>query len=371
MKIGIITYWNSKENYGQLLQCYALQRFLIKEHHEPFLIKYKNDYEPQKISPLSKFFSYIINFPAYVKYALHLYSNQRNRKYYDANSVELRNFNSFVERYIRSTETEYGRKDLYQNNLNAEAFICGSDQIWGSEDDIYYLSFVPEGKRIIAYAPSFGGSMSFSKQFLPKLKNYLSRFHFLGIREQSGVDYCQSLGFNEAVKVVDPTLLLDKNDYEVLRIKTNYTKPYVFLYLLGNPCACKVSEVFKFAEKHNLDVVYVASQDQNDAYKKVYPQIGEWIDLLAKSSFVITNSFHCTVFSLIYQRKVMAIPLIGAYKRMNTRIEELLACANLQSAVYRGNIDNVYSMEYDFSVFQNYREKETFKSKAYLTKVLQ
>ena len=171
---------------------------------------------------------------------------------------------------------------------------------------------------------------------------------------------------------VKPEQLMKKEDYDLIRINTDYKnkKPYVFLYILGNPMACNISDIFKFAHKKGLDVVYVASQGQLDKYDKKYPQIGEWIDYLAKSEFVVTNSFHCTVFALLYKKKIMSIPLVKEYKRMNVRITELLQESNLISSIYRGDIDKIYNQIVDFSSFQEYKEREIGNTESYLSAIL-
>lgn len=369
MKIGIMTYWSSKENYGQLLQCFALQQFLKKMGHSPFLIKYTPTSIVRKRSILQNFISYILHFSAYIQYAKQLFIQRKSQKFIDNSANIKRRFDSFLENFIDSTEKNYTQDDLFETPPEADIYICGSDQIWGG-DEMYYLPFVPDGKKIIAYAPSFGGVDNFSDEYKARLKKYLARFNFLGIREQSGVDLCRNLGFSNAIKVVDPTLLLSSDDYNSIRIETCHDKPYIFLYLLGNPCACKVEDIYKFAKHNNFDVIYVASQNQNDKYEKVNPQIGEWLDYLMKSEFVITNSFHCSVFSLIYKKKFMTIPLIGTFQRMNTRIEELLYHSDLTQAIYRGSIESVYNSSFDFSKFYHYKDVEKEISFLYLMSYL-
>lgn len=369
MKIAILTYWNSKENYGQLLQCYALQKFLIKNGHTPFLIKYKEDRRYIRPPFYKKIFDYIFRFPSYIQYAIQVIRDRRNMKYYNPNGDLYRNFPDFLEKYICTTEKEYNYRELFTEQFDADAYICGSDQIWGG-DEAYYLPFAPKDKKIIAYAPSFGGVSEFQEPYKTRIISYLRRFNFLGIREESGVELCRKMGLYNAVKVVDPTLLLDVDDYNVIRKATFMKKNYLFLYLLGNPINCKLSLIVNFAKKMDLQIIYVASQNKNDKYEKVYPQIGEWVDYLANASFVITNSFHCTVFSLLYEKKFMTIPLSGAYKRMNTRVYELLHSVKLDSAIYRGNIEDIYCQNFDFSEFKRYKQNEVYKSLGYLSNLL-
>lgn len=370
MKIGVITFSNSKDNYGQLLQCYALQAYLEKQGHNVFLIRYQGSSSiVVKTGKWKKMFRYLKNFPAYITYYLQKHRLKQDKKrYYDASADKRRQFDVFMEEYLSCTRM-YTTDDIMQNPPIAEAYICGSDQIWGG-DWVYYLSFAPEDSLKIAYAPSLGGLSFFSREYEEKMKMYLSRFDFIGMREQSGVDTCRRLGFDKAVKVVDPTLLLSSMDYGLIRTKTNQKKPYIFLYLLGNPIACEVDEIYEYAHKKDYEVVYVASQERYDKYSKQYAQIGEWVDYLAKADIVITNSFHCTVFSLLFERPFISIPLVGGYKRMNGRIEELLKECGLSNQIYVGCFDNISVKDIDFSKFRKHREKEEKKSCNYLSLLL-
>ena len=370
MKIGVITFSNSKDNYGQLLQCYALQVYLKKQGHDVFLIRYQRTVSNIKQgNKIEKIFCYLKSPFSYIDYYFQMKQLNRNKKlYYDISGDERRKFDSFIENQLSCTKI-YIDDEIIQYPPLADAYVCGSDQIWGG-DFIYYLSFAPDESIKIAYAPSLGGLTSFSKEYEEKMKMYLSRFDFIGMREQSGVDMCHKLGFDKAVKVVDPTLLLSSVDYDVIRIKTNQKKPYIFLYLLGNPMACEVDEIYEYAHNKDYEVVYVASQGRYDKHSKQYVQIGEWVDYLAKADIVITNSFHSTVFSLLFEKPFISIPLVGGYKRMNGRIEELLKECGLSNQIYTGSLDNISVKDIDFSKFRKYREKEEKGSYNYLSLLL-
>lgn len=368
MKIGVITFWDSQDNYGQLLQCYALQTYLKKMGHEVYLIKYKGKPIAKPQFKWSGLFRYLMNFPIYVSlFRDILISRFKMHKYQNRISEDNRGFDLFRKRYIVSTTKIYSEQELYDTPPQADAYICGSDQIWGG-DFVYYLSFVPLDSLKIAYAPSFGGITRMSSECEEQVRKYLSNFTFIGVREQSGVDLCHRIGIEKAVKVVDPTLLLSSVDYNSIRQKTPVRKAYIFLYLLGNPIACSVSDIFSFARANNFEVVYVASQGRLDSYEKTSPQIGEWIDYLANADLVVTNSFHCTVFSLLFNRKFVAIPLVKGFERMNVRIQDLLSESQLESAILQENdtLDQIYHMNFDFKPFQEYREREVKKAHSYL-----
>lgn len=371
MRIGVITFSDSKNNYGQLLQCFALQLYLKKMKHDVFLIRYQNNHVQETSFKWRKIFVYFRNFPVYLSLFCDKIFEKCNKRMYETQSVDnIRQFDKFIQDHISFTDKVYTEEEINQHPPKANAYVCGSDQIWGG-DFAYYLSFVPNDTIKIAYAPSFGGIRSLNPDYEKQIKKYLLFFDFIGVREQSGVDLCHRIGIANAVKVVDPTLLLTKQDYDCIRIKTKKRNPYIFLYLLGNPIACNVSEIYEFAKRNELEVVYVASQGRLDSYDKVYPQIGEWIDYLANAEFVVTNSFHCTVFSLIYKKKFISIPLIKGFERMNVRIEELLSESKLAFAIYKDrNMDSVFRKKFDFSIFQNYQKKEEQKSNNYLLESL-
>lgn len=370
MKIGVITFWQSKDNYGQLLQCFAMQRFLQKMGHDAFLIRYQSKPIEEARFKWEHIGKYICRLPTYVSLFLAQMRNKKNERLYaNTNINKDRHFDRFLRDNLKCTDLVYTEEMINNDPPIADAYICGSDQIWGG-DWAYFLSFAPDSTKKIAYAPSFGGLSMFTADYEEKMIKLLSRFDFLGIREKGGVEVCHRLGFHQAVKVVDPTLLLSVSDYEKIRIKVEKPKKYIFLYLLGNPMACNVSTIFDFANKQGLKVVYVASQGQNDPYEKIYPQIGEWMDYLAEATLVITNSFHCSVFSLIYKRKFITIPLIGGFARMNGRINDLLLSCNLERAKYSKSFDDQYQSNYDFSFFEEYQKRERNKSIEYLHKAL-
>lgn len=370
MRIGVITFSTSKDNYGQLLQCFAMQNYLRNQGHDVFLIRYQNNITAKASFKITRTFTYLRKLPLYISFFLTQQTNKKNKNIYGNDSAnERRKFNQFIIDNLVTTERVYTEDELNTNPPSADAFICGSDQIWGG-DLSYFLSFAPDETRKLAYAPSFGGRTEFSPEYEKTIKQLLARFDFIGVREQSGVDVCHRLGFPDAVKVIDPTLLLSITDYDKIRISTHHKRPYIFLYLLGNPMICKVPEIYSFAKHEGLEVIYVGSQGQNDAYEKEYPQIGEWIDLIANAELVITNSFHCSVFSLIYQKKFITIPLNKGFERMNGRIDELLKSADLEFARFKGDFKHIYHNIYNFETFNRYQKQEIEKSHKYLNNVL-
>lgn len=370
MRIGVITYWDSKDNYGQMLQLYAMQAYLKKHGHQPFLIRYKADIPRRAEFRLRNIFNYVLKFPLYLKWFLNRRKLEQEKKIYaQTTNNELRKFSVFLQDNVEMTPIVYTSETIVANPPQADAYICGSDQIWGS-DWAYYLNFAPLESIKIAYAPSFGGAGNFNDDYKKELQRLLARFDFVGIREQSGVELCKDLQRLDAVKVIDPTLLLGKEDYEKIRIPVNIKKPYLLLYLLGNPIQQSTHDFYAFAKKNSLDVIYVASQGKNDEFEKYPAQVGEFIDLVANAEYVITNSFHCTVFSLLYHRKFLTIPLVDGYERMNCRVEDLLEESGLITQLCCGDLDGITVESLNFQNFDDYISKQQRISENYLLSYL-
>lgn len=353
MKIGIITFWKSKDNYGQILQSFALQEYLRKHGQTPFLIRYEDNI---KLGPKFKFNGlprYLFHLHKYVKwFVLQNIIKHKDAKYQKSVAEVDRHFSDFMNANITHTPEVYTEKSIRQNPPKADVYICGSDQVWAG-DWAYYLDFAPDDMPKIAYAPSLGGLTTFAPEYEDHMKALLSRFSFIGMREQSGVDVCHRMGRKDAVKVIDPTLLLTREDYDRIRLSSKQDNPYLLMYILGNPMVCKVDDIFEYARIRGLDVKYVTS-GHADNHEHIYAQVGEWIDLIANAEMVVTNSFHGTVFSLIYHTPFITIPLNNGFDRMNTRVEELLTNAELLSQLYTGDFSKCNPAP-DFGKFDAYR----------------
>lgn len=345
MNIGIVTFWTTKDNYGQILQCWALQEFLRKNGHKPFLIRYKRKSPIKSKLNLSKLIKIIFHLTKYLKLRKMI---QDQNKYFQTTNNELRKFEQFKEHHIDKTDIIYDENSITDNPPKADAYICGSDQIWG-EDDIFYLNFLPEGTKKIAYAVSMATEIkSRDDDFKKKMNKWLNGFTFVGVREYTAIEACDIVGIENSKLVVDPTLLLDCSDYEQIRESFPVSQPYLLLYIIGNPIDMDMKEVYDYAEKRGLKVIYVAVQGQVDNYEKTLPTIGEWIDLIANAELVVTNSFHGTAFSLIFKRPFIAIPLSKFLENKNARIKSLLENTNTLDRLYSGHLEDITEREIDF-----------------------
>lgn len=335
MRIGIVTFWWTQDNYGQVLQCYALQHFLRTLGHEPFLIKVRpNEYAVAIERKKIRRYLSIFNLPKVWSYVNKGIKFRLNNK---LNAKHSRGFDSFRENYLMMTDQIYGYEDLLSRPPQADIYITGSDQVWCSPSPVYYLAFGTSEVKRVSYAASFGKE-ELTDNYIKSVAGWLKQFDCVTVREKSAIHLCEQMGRNDALCVPDPTFLLNEKDYlPLLSQEKNDGEKYLLLYLIGNKIDVKVQEVFAFAQKMGLKVVYIASQGRIDGYSKTYPSVEGWLSLMKNAEYVVTNSFHGSVFSVIFRKQFLTLPLTGEDKRMNTRIETLYSEFNLPNRIFQGD----------------------------------
>jgi hypothetical protein len=362
MTIGIMTFWWSDDNYGQLLQCYALQKYLRDAGHDAYLIRYdpRNDYVKTPIRKrIFKAFNPVklFNYVHYKVKQLVIYGKIEKTN-------DLRTFDSFRKKYIRQSEKiYYSYKELVEEPPEADVYISGSDQVWNPDFlkknknwiKAYFLNFGDMGKKLIAYAASFGKER-LDNDFIGEITHLLKKFAYVSVREKSGLDLCRQCGVN-AEWVPDPTMLLSAADYRALYPPMNQTdneSPYCLLYMLSNECDFSTKAIYDWAKRINIRVLYITGNLKDDSYEKIYATIPEWLYLIDKAEYVITNSFHCSVFSLLFQKRFGVIPLTGKLVGMNSRFDSLFEIFDitqrfmdnsftiLDTEIDWNNVDNIF-----------------------------
>lgn len=341
MKVAILTI-PIHSNFGYIMQLYALQTVVEKFGHEAYTIQIR--LEPKNLRQRIVY---------RIKSAAGKYLFQRStdpyRKfptkeqmdYIDANTWDFINTHCRLTKYISSVDR------LPDLACDYDVFIVGSDQVWRRRYSIdipsFFFSFLPEGKKRIAYAASFGISINdYGKRLTDKCRFLLSKFSAVGVREKTAVALCKDEFSVDAVQVLDPTLLLTKEDYQQLvekdKVEGIPNKSFLLLYLLDNSPEKKyVAE--KIAAEKGL-VVYqikpsnfgtVGSRHIDDC---IYPHISTWLSAFDKADYVITDSFHGTAFSIIYKKQFITIANMS---RGADRMITLLDSCGLESRLYRDN----------------------------------
>lgn len=329
MKIGIITFWESKENYGQLAQACALQIYLEERGHTPFLIRYDKSYEVNKLKPCK----------------LEKLRQLNWKKLFDPNAVSKklmniittvappadRKFKEFREDFIRADHHEYNSyEELKANPPEADLYITGSDQVWNhhytGNPKPFFLQFGSSDAKRAAYAASFGHK-ELPVSILNQYEQYLRSFAAIGVREKSGVDLCKEMGYKNAILLPDPTILIDKEQWmKYSQPSTAFAengKRKVLIYTLGNRSSEINDKAIAYVKsREDSDVVHVSINKDPDG--ETFPSIPQWFDLFDKTDHVLTNSFHGMLFSIIFRKRFISIPSSGEKAGMNERLFTVL-----------------------------------------------
>ncbi|MDD3603499.1 MAG: polysaccharide pyruvyl transferase family protein [Sulfurovum sp.] len=328
MKIGILTL-PIAENYGGILQAVALYRLLHMQGHKVTLI-YKSPYQvwwkKLAIEILSK-----IPFQDYRK----IKSNYKIKKEWKKRKKFHR---PFIENEIfKISKDLYTKKELenFVKKENFDAVIVGSDQVWRKRyiDDSYYksyfLDFVDSEKtKKIAYAASFGKDQWEGEGDSKDIAKLLKDFTAVSTREASSVNICKSsFGYADAVHVLDPTLLMDKAFYidEIIAKydTSNIPKGGLVTYVLDE--AKEKKEIIEFVKKDaELESVHHLKGFNSSHITYSVPQ---WLSAFANADFVVTDSFHGMVFSMIFEKGFV---VIGNHDRGLDRFTSLLSLLGLE-----------------------------------------
>lgn len=323
--IGIYTPFKV-DNYGTKLQAYAVQEYLRSYDDFEFIVYNATFFE----KVISKIGSTLLRSYSDKKFTPN--QSMLDQKDLDARKEALRSFHS---RYVHVRKAN-SLKELKQISKRYRAVICGSDQIWNPRNlagRTMMLEFVPDPVKRISFSPSFG--IGYMPEFLRNAyTRRLSRFQHLSIREKNGLDMLHSLGFDQARQLLDPTLVLEEQKWLQLAQegKYRYSEPYIFCYFLGVlPLGREIAN--RLRELTGYKVInlphfktYVPSDDgfaDVDLYD-VAPQ--DFVGLVRNAAYVCTDSFHCTAFSIIFERPFFCVNRHSETEKSktNSRLDSLL-----------------------------------------------
>jgi hypothetical protein len=334
MKIGVMTYWWSNDNYGQQLQCYALQKYLRDAGHDAYLIRYdmSGDYAKPPPKPLWKKICKAVN--PFKLYRYLSYKKKETALAIENAANRKRGFEDFRNRHIRQSERIYQYySELKENPPKADMYIAGSDQVWNPaifpsverQTRAYFLDFGDPSTKRVSYAASFCGEV-LDDEFTGIAAPLLKKFDYVSVREISGLSVCGQCGIDNAELAPDPVMLLDAGAYRELyrgELMRMPDRPYCLIYLINNPCGLSADSVFGWAKENGLATVYVSANSQLDRFKKTYATVPEWLYLLENAECVVTNSYHCAVFSLMFEKRFGVASLTGNCAGMNSRFDTL------------------------------------------------
>lgn len=326
-RIGIMSFFYNSSNYGGLLQAYALTTFLNKYDNvcaEQICYEVvKNDSQEAEKRTIGRIIRGLYHLPSRMKYLIRV---RKLTPFFEKRSLTLTEWrkrvpqssNSFVKKTIRDSVDNY------------DGFITGSDQVWNLRwsDSSYFLDFVPNDKKKYSYGASIG-SKEISPELSSMLRQHVSTFDGITVREESTAQLVSGICDRDVRMVLDPTLLLDRSDWDIVCSSRLMHQKYVFCYFLGDDEAMR--HVSKEIAKR-MQCVLVNIPHAPLDYKKCDEKFGEidlydvdpsdFISLICFAEYVITDSFHASVFSNIYSKDFIAFGRKGM-PEMNNRIIDL------------------------------------------------
>lgn len=377
MKIGILTQ-PLQANYGGLLQNYALQQVLLRAGHEVETIDWTPSYKSLRYR-LYRIKWTILSFLFPKKFPKLKYQPTDDEK-----KVIQQHTNHFISTYIHHTKTIMF-KDGFRHQAKAgkyAAYVVGSDQCWRPCYNAFlssmFLDFVKDKQvKRIAYAASFGtDKWEFTPQQTAVCAPLAKKFDMVSVREDSGVKLCEEhLGVN-AVHVLDPTMLLTKEDYIQLIEKEKEPKSNgtLFNYIL-DPDEKKSAFIQKVAKAKGLKAFQVLPKCQTETRTKedvkkriedcVFPGVTKWLRAFMNAEMTIVDSFHGMVFSIIFNKPFWAI---GNVSRGMSRFTSLLKMFHLEDRLLDADhLDDVdFSKPIDWTMVNGILEEKRRESKGLL-----
>lgn len=372
-KVGILTQ-PLHDNYGGLLQAYALQKVLNDKELEVWFIDrkqdnpgiFKNVFSYLKKEYLQKIYS---KFPVYVP-------SMQQKEIISKDTLYFKN-----KYFLNITSPVDSEEKLKSVGATFDIIIVGSDQVWRPMYSVniynYFLDFVKGNKKIkkIAYAASFGvDNWEFSDNQTKKCATLAKEFNAISVREDSGVELCnQHLGVR-ALHVLDPTLLVGKEHYINLFQAEKEAKNEWNLMTYILDLTEEKKEVIKNIEtKKNLEAFSLTRKEKLNFHTAknikncVYPSVTSWIRGFYDAEFIITDSFHGTVFSILFNKPFI---VFANARRGSSRFSSLLKTFGLEKRIIFDYKDFDYSIledQIDWDNVNDILEKERSKSFKFLT----
>lgn len=356
MKICVVTFFNYC-NFGAALQCYALSEILKREGHEVEYLDYTCPYigNPFKISNIRK--KGIIGY---------LYSVAGNIFYIPRH----KKFALFREKIAHTAPVS--PKNIKDYAEGYDKYITGSDQVWNVKltdfDKTYFLDFVKDNSKKISYAASFGG-----KNIKEDRKNDYAKlfreFEAISVRESYGKDIVKKLSGKEATVTIDPTLLLKKDDWKKVSAQERVeNKPYILVYQLGFSKDV-IGTVRRVKKEKKMKVIYIPFPLGGVIKAKCKLSLGpaEWLALFRDAEYIVTDSYHGVVFSLLFEKKFLVVA-DGQHK--NQRVISLLHRLGLEDRIV-GKKMNSISADIDYEDVRKNMQVDREQSIQWLRKNLQ
>lgn len=366
MKIGILTL-PLRDNYGGILQAFALQKFLKDRGHEVVLIDRQFNEKP------FEYFRVVLK---------KLFFPNKIEKQREMEQVREK-VSYFIDKYV-SPKTEPFRSSTALNKgiskYDFDAVIVGSDQVWRADytkemTKDYFLDFIQGSKTIRAsYAASFGkDKWDENYEFKDDITTLLQKFNAISVREDSGIEICKTVFNVDSAQHIDPTLLLSPTDYANL-VKNEdepVRKENLLIYMLdiNKDKQLVIDTIAKQIDGKPFSINKPIVDQTASLEQKIYPTVTNWLKGFSDAKYVITDSFHGTIFSLLYNKPFI---VYGNQSRGLTRFYSILKKVKLENRVILQNADlksEIINQEIDWDYVNEIFKKEKIKTDSYFKKL--
>lgn len=375
-KIGIITMYYNNFNYGGILQAFALcKKINDMGYHceqisfERFVNRTVNVGSVKLLLQQRKFKLIIKKMRVVLKRCL---CKILVYKLKERDNLFLEFINQIPHSLI------FNKCNINQANSIYDTFVCGSDQIWNPNwwNDEYFLNFVKGGKKI-AYAPSIGRS-TLSEEETIYITDKLKSFDALSLREDTLIPMLVEKTGKEISYVLDPTMLISKSEYEELLTEPLIKENYLFVYLLGSNKKHK-KMIKQIAKREKMKIVYIPYVGDYQIFDNLFGNIQmysigpkEFLNLIYNANCIFTDSFHCMVFSIIFEKNFFTLRRDNDTKKdsMNSRIDSLLDNFGLGNRIVNDIDDCSIHDDIDYILVNKQLVKLKNSSFEYLEKAL-
>lgn len=349
MRCVIVTIYD-RSNYGNRLQNYAVQCVMEKMEVKAETVIFEKD---------------ILTWKKYLKYYLQklfCYRLPGDAYYWKYMIPHIRCFEKFNKKYINTLKWDMLSKSIDK----IDYFILGSDQVWNPswydnlpiKKEMYLLTFARPDQKV-CFSPSFGLE-ELPNRWKPWFREKLLFFPKLSVREESGAEIIRKLTGKEAEVLIDPTMMLDAEDWMKIARKPKKVDcaiPYILTYYLGGRSERVNTDIERYATENGLAVWHLLDRERPDVYE-AGPR--EFIYLVAHASLILTDSFHACVFSFLFRKPFLVYPREGRESRILSRMDTLLKKFDLQRKYVDGGLKNDV-LECDYTV--GYQRLETERRK--------
>jgi len=346
--VAILTLYHKNYNYGGQLQAFALWKVIEKLGYKCDQISFERDRKkilPRKIRALFKMpKKNIIGL-------LQLHLRRRKKKTSEQLRAIKNNYLRFDEFMNQISHTEIvNSATTYKLNSLYDCFIVGSDQVWNPEfvSMDYFFDFVNDDKPKLSYAASIRLS-NFEKKEAQIISKLLNRFEYISVREETSVELLKNIGVERNVSVaIDPTMLLSVDEWEKIIREPKVEEKYIVLYLIRDKKS--IIQLRRYARKYNYKIISISepaySVEADKDFIQIQDGVGpkEFLGLIKNSEFVFANSFHGTVFSIIFNKQFYVYGDLHTDYRKKTLLKEfglLDRCIDYDVDLETLNFDNI------------------------------